>query len=36
MSDQCKLDKTQFVEFANCTLSEEQYVEILKSNGEIE
>lgn len=36
MSVQCKLTKLQFKEFAECTLSAEQYVEILIESEDIE
>jgi hypothetical protein len=35
MSRQCKLDKKDFIDLANCPLSAEGYVEILKGNGVI-
>ncbi len=31
MSQQCKLSKNEFVDLANCPLSKEEYLEILKS-----
>jgi hypothetical protein len=36
MSSQCKLDKSNFMDLANCPLSQEAYFEILKSKGLIE
>jgi len=33
MSRQCKLDKEKFLDLANCPLSAEKYVEILKRSG---
>lgn len=33
MSRQCKLDKNSFIDLANCPLSAEKYVEILKENS---
>lgn len=33
MSKQLKLDKTDFVKFASCTLSESEYIQILINNG---
>ncbi|SRR6266540_7184033 len=35
MSRQCKLDKKEFIDLANCPLSSEDYLEILKKNGTI-
>ncbi len=35
MSRQCKLDKKNFIDLANCPLSEKEYLEILKGNGVI-
>jgi hypothetical protein len=35
MSDQCKLNKNEFAEFVNCTLSQEGYIEILTEKGYI-
>lgn len=35
MSDQCKLNKNEFAEFVNCTLSQESYIEILTEKGYI-
>jgi predicted RNA binding protein YcfA (HicA-like mRNA interferase family) len=36
MSSQCKLSKEQFKDLANCPLSEEEYIQILKDNEIIE
>ena len=36
MSSQCKLSKQQFADLVNCPLSEDKYIEILKSLGEID
>jgi hypothetical protein len=36
MSSQCKLTKQQFVDFANCPLSSEDYLKILTEKGELE
>lgn len=36
MSVQCKLTKSDFMDLANCPLSKEQYIEILKQNGLLE
>jgi predicted RNA binding protein YcfA (HicA-like mRNA interferase family) len=36
MAMQCKLEKSDFVDFAKCTISEDQYVSILKKNNIIE
>ncbi len=33
MKRQCKLEKTEFIDLANCPLSESEYLEILKKNG---
>jgi hypothetical protein len=33
MSRQCKLDKKDFIDLANCPLSGDGYLEILKKNG---
>jgi hypothetical protein len=33
MSKQCKLSKKQFMDLANCPLSHDEYVKILKQNG---
>ena len=33
MSHQCKLSKTEFMDLANCPLSEEAYLEILTVKG---
>lgn len=33
MSVQCKLDKNQFIDLANCPLSKQEYIEILDSRG---
>lgn len=33
MSLQCKLDKTDFMDLANCPLSQKQYFEILAEKG---
>jgi hypothetical protein len=35
MSRQCKLDKKRFIDLANCPLSGEEYLEILRTNGVI-
>jgi hypothetical protein len=35
MSRQCKLDKKNFIDLANCPLSADKYLEILKTNGVI-
>ena len=35
MSDQCKLDKKDFVDLVNCPLSEEEYLNKLKHKGVI-
>lgn len=35
MARQLKLTSSQFREFIRCTISEEKYIEILKSKGEI-
>ena len=35
MKRQCKLEKNEFLDLANCPLSAENYFEILKSNGVI-
>lgn len=35
MSRQCKLDKKNFIDLANCPLSKEEYIKILKENGVI-
>ncbi|GAB2636713.1 hypothetical protein GCM10027035_33010 [Emticicia sediminis] len=35
MSLQCKLDKTDFMDLANCPLSKKQYFEILEEKGYI-
>lgn len=35
MKRQCKLEKNEFLDLANCPLSESQYLEILKTNGTI-
>jgi hypothetical protein len=35
MKRQCKLEKREFIDLANCPLSEEAYIEILKKNGTI-
>ena len=35
MSLQCKLDKTDFMDLANCPLSQKQYFEILAKKGYI-
>jgi hypothetical protein len=35
MKRQCKLEKKDFVDLANCPLSAEQYLQILKTNGVI-
>lgn len=35
MKRQCKLEKKEFIDLANCPLSAEQYLEILKKNGVI-
>ena len=32
---QIKLNKQQFIDFLNCPLTEENYLQILKSNGKI-
>jgi hypothetical protein len=36
MSSQCKLTKQQFSDLANCPLSPEAYLEILREKGELE
>jgi hypothetical protein len=36
MSSQCKLTKQQFLDLANCPLSSEDYLKILKEKGELE
>ena len=36
MAKETKLNKNQFTEFINCTLSEAAYIEILRELGEIE
>ncbi len=36
MSSQCKLSKEEFKDLANCPLSEEAYIQILKENEMIE
>lgn len=36
MSYQCKLDKPDFMDLANCPLSKEQYFKILEAKGFIE
>jgi hypothetical protein len=36
MSNQCKLTKQQFSDLANCPLSSEEYIKILKEKGELE
>jgi hypothetical protein len=33
MSRQCKLEKKDFIDLANCPLTAEHYVQILKENG---
>ncbi|HMT72271.1 MAG TPA: hypothetical protein PKA77_02305 [Chitinophagaceae bacterium] len=33
MKRQCKLEKKEFIDLANCPLSADQYLQILKSNG---
>jgi hypothetical protein len=33
MKRQCKLEKNEFIDLANCPLSASQYLEILKKNG---
>jgi hypothetical protein len=33
MSRQCRLDKKNFIDLANCPLSGDEYLEILKKNG---
>jgi hypothetical protein len=35
MKRQCKLEKSEFLDLANCPLSAERYFEILKKNGVI-
>lgn len=35
MKRQCKLGKTEFLDLANCPLSGENYIDILKRNGTI-
>lgn len=35
MKRQCKLGKKEFIDLANCPLSESEYLEILKTNGTI-
>ena len=35
MKRQCKLEKNEFLDLANCPLSAENYFEILKRNGVI-
>lgn len=35
MKRQCKLEKKEFIDLANCPLSAEAYLEILKQNGTI-
>lgn len=36
MSFQCKLDKKEFIDLANCPLSKEDYLEILDKKGLLE
>ena len=36
MSVQCKLDKEQFMDLANCPLSKEAYFKILAENGKLD
>lgn len=33
MSDQMKLNKSQFIDFVSCTISEERYIDILREKG---
>lgn len=33
MKKQCKMDKEFFIEFAKCTKSKDDYLEVLKTNG---
>ncbi len=33
MSHQCKLSKTEFMDLANCPLSEEKYIQILRDKS---
>ncbi len=35
MKRQCKLEKKEFIDLANCPLSQNEYLEILKKNGTI-
>ena len=35
MKRQCRLEKAEFIDLVNCPLSEEGYIEILKTNGTI-
>lgn len=35
MSTQCKLDKAQFMDLANCPLSKEEYLKILAENNQL-
>lgn len=35
MKRQCRLEKPEFIDLANCPLSVEEYIEILKRNGTI-
>jgi hypothetical protein len=35
MKRQCKLEKSEFIDLANCPLSADDYVDILKKNGTI-
>ena len=35
MRRQCRLDKKNFIDLANCPLSEKEYLEILRKNGVI-
>lgn len=36
MAKQCLINKQQFMDLANCPLSKEEYLEILKENGDLE
>lgn len=35
MKRQCKLEKKEFIDLANCPLAADEYIEILKKNGVI-
>lgn len=36
MSHQCKLNKSQFVDFAKCDITQDQYIAILSKRGVLE